>query len=62
MGMGGLTLGGGIGLTCGTHGAVVDNLVSAEMVTADGRVLRASADQHPELLWALRGGGETSAW
>ncbi len=57
VGLGGLTLGGGIGLTCGTHGAVVDNLVAAEVVAADGRVLRASAEQHPELFWALRGGG-----
>ena len=56
-GIAGLTLGGGLGWLMRSYGMACDNLVSAEVVTADGQVLRASADSNPDLFWALRGGG-----
>ena len=56
-GIAGFTLGGGIGWLVRNAGLTSDNLVSADVVTADGRFLRASADDHPDLFWALRGGG-----
>ena len=56
-GIAGLTLGGGFGWLSRKHGMTVDNLESAEVVTAAGQVVRASAKDHPDLFWALRGGG-----
>lgn len=56
-GIAGLTLGGGIGWLMGKYGLALDNLQSVELVSADGRVLRASAEEHPDLFWAVRGGG-----
>jgi FAD/FMN-containing dehydrogenase len=56
-GVAGLTLGGGIGFLMRKHGLAVDNLLGAEVVTAEGSIVRASADEHPDLFWALRGGG-----
>ena len=54
-GIAGLTLGGGLGWLMGKHGLSCDNLISADLVTADGQLLTASAEQHPDLFWGLRG-------
>ena len=56
-GVGGLTLGGGFGWLTSQYGLSCDNLLSAQVVTAADQVLRVSAEQHPDLFWALRGGG-----
>jgi FAD/FMN-containing dehydrogenase len=57
VGIGGLTLGGGIGLLVRKHGLTIDSLVAADMATADGRRIRVDAETHPDLFWAIRGGG-----
>jgi FAD/FMN-containing dehydrogenase len=56
-GIAGLTLGGGLGWLHGKHGLSCDNLLSADLVTADGKLLTASRELHPDLFWGLRGGG-----
>jgi len=56
-GVGGLTLGGGFGWLQGKHGLVIDNLRSAQLVLADGRVVSASLEENSDLFWAIRGGG-----
>ena len=57
VGISGITLAGGIGFLVRKHGLTVDNLLAAEIVTADGRLRRVDAETKPELFWALRGGG-----
>ena len=57
VGIGGLTLGGGVGYLVRKHGLTIDDLLAADVVTADGKVLRADPESHPDLFWAIRGGG-----
>jgi FAD/FMN-containing dehydrogenase len=57
VGVGGITLGGGVGYLVRKFGLTIDNLLAAEIVTADGTLLRADADTNPDLFWAIRGGG-----
>jgi FAD/FMN-containing dehydrogenase len=57
VGIGGLTLGGGVGYLVRKHGLTIDNLLAAELVTAGGQLLHVDAETHPDLFWAVRGGG-----
>jgi FAD/FMN-containing dehydrogenase len=57
VGIGGITLGGGVGYLVRKHGLTIDDLLAADVVTADGQLLRADAETHPDLFWAIRGGG-----
>jgi FAD/FMN-containing dehydrogenase len=57
VGIGGITLAGGVGFLVRKHGLTIDNLLAAEVLTADGELLNIDADNHPSLFWALRGGG-----
>ena len=57
VGLGGITLGGGVGYLVRKHGLTIDNLIAAEIVTADGTVRRIDAEHEPDLFWAIRGGG-----
>ena len=57
VGIGGITLGGGHGYLSRVHGLTIDNLLAAEIVTADGQIIVADEDNHPDLFWAIRGGG-----
>jgi hypothetical protein len=57
VGIGGITTGGGIGFLTRKYGLTIDNLVAAEIVTADGLILSVDEERHPELFWAIRGGG-----
>jgi FAD/FMN-containing dehydrogenase len=57
VGIGGITLGGGVGLLVRKHGLTIDDLLAADVVTAGGRLLRVDAETHPDLFWAIRGGG-----
>jgi FAD/FMN-containing dehydrogenase len=57
VGIGGLTLGGGIGFLLRKHGMTIDDLLAAEVVTADGELVQVDDETHPDLFWAIRGGG-----
>jgi hypothetical protein len=57
VGIGGLTLGGGVGYLSRANGLTIDDLLAAEMVTADGNIVEVDAENHPDLFWAIRGGG-----
>ena len=57
VGIGGITLGGGVGYLGRKHGLTIDSLLAADIVTADGRIVRTSETEHPDLFWAIRGGG-----
>jgi hypothetical protein len=57
VGIGGITLGGGVGFLLRKHGLTIDSLLAAEIVTADGELLRVDAENHPDLFWGIRGGG-----
>ena len=57
VGLGGITLGGGVGFLVRKHGLTIDNLLAAELVTAGGQILEVDDEQHPDLFWAIRGGG-----
>jgi hypothetical protein len=57
VGIGGITTGGGVGYLVRKHGLTIDNLLAADIVTADGQLLRADKDTNPDLFWAIRGGG-----
>ena len=57
VGIGGITLGGGVGFLVRKHGLTIDSLLAADVVTADGALLRVDAEEHPDLFWAIRGGG-----
>ncbi len=57
VGTGGLTTGGGVGFMVRKYGLAIDNLLAAQVVTADGAIVTASAEEHPDLFWAIRGGG-----
>jgi FAD/FMN-containing dehydrogenase len=57
VGIGGITLGGGVGFLVRKYGLTIDDLISAEVVSADGEFLRVDAETHPDLFWAIRGGG-----
>lgn len=57
VGIGGITLGGGVGYLVRKHGLTIDSLLAAEVVTADGEVVRADGETNPDLFWAIRGGG-----
>jgi FAD/FMN-containing dehydrogenase len=57
VGVGGLALGGGVGWMVRKYGLTIDSMVAAEIITADGRILRAGTDEHQDLFWAIRGGG-----
>jgi FAD/FMN-containing dehydrogenase len=57
VGIGGITLGGGVGFLVRKHGLTIDNLLGAEVVTADGAIVYCDEDEHPDLFWAIRGGG-----